>query len=108
VYICNVLKCRPPQNRDPQPAEVASCSPYLLAQLSLINPEILVCLGRHAASALLGTDAAMKDLRGRVLPWQGFQVLVTYHPAYYLRNMNNVHFGEEDFALLRRLHDELP
>jgi uracil-DNA glycosylase len=107
VYICNVLKCRPPQNRDPKPDEVEACSPYLMSQLSLINPEILVCLGRHAASTLLGTDAPMKELRGRVLPWQGFQVLVTYHPAYYLRNMNNVHIGQEDFQLLRRLYDEL-
>lgn len=107
VYICNVLKCRPPQNRDPLPAEVESCSPYLLTQLSLIRPDILVCLGRHAAHALLGVDSAMKELRGRVLPWHGMQVLVTYHPAYYLRNMGNLHIGEEDFRLLRRLYDEL-
>jgi uracil-DNA glycosylase len=108
VYICNVLKCRPPGNRDPKPEEVETCSPYLLAQLSIISPDFIVCLGRHAASALLGTDAPMKDLRGRVLPWQGMQVLVTYHPAYYLRNMGNLHFGEEDFQLLRKLYDELP
>ena len=107
VYICNVLKCRPPQNRDPLPEEVETCSPYLLAQLSLIAPDIIVCLGRHAAHALLGVDSAMKDLRGRVLPWHGMQVLVTYHPAYYLRNMNNLHFGEEDFRLLRQLYDQL-
>jgi len=107
VYICNVLKCRPPGNRDPLPSEVETCSPYLMTQLSLINPDIIVCLGRHAAHALLGVDSAMKDLRGRVLPWQGMQVLVTYHPAYYLRNMGNVHFGEEDFRLLRTLYDGL-
>jgi uracil-DNA glycosylase len=108
VYICNVLKCRPPNNRDPEPAEVATCKPYLLAQLSLISPDVIVCLGRHAAAALLDDESPMRDLRGRVLPWQGFQVLVTYHPAYYLRNMNQLHYGEEDFQLLRRLYDELP
>jgi DNA polymerase len=106
VYICNVLKCRPPNNREPLPAEVETCSPYLMAQLSLINPDIIVCLGKHAAHALLGVDSAMKELRGRVLPWEGFEVLVTYHPAYYLRNMGNLHFGEEDFQLLRRLYDD--
>jgi DNA polymerase len=107
VYICNVLKCRPPGNREPLPAEVETCSPYLMTQLSVINPAIIVCLGKHAASALLGVDSAMKELRGRVIPWQNMQVLVTYHPAYYLRNMGNLHFGEEDFRLLRRLYDEI-
>jgi uracil-DNA glycosylase family 4 len=106
VYICNVLKCRPPQNRDPLPAEIETCSPYLLTQLTLIAPDIIVCLGRHAVHALLGVDSPMKALRGRVLPWEGMQVLVTYHPAYYLRNMGNLHFGEEDFQLLRRFYDE--
>lgn len=108
VYICNVLKCRPPNNRDPEPQEVETCRPYLLTQLSLLSPSILVCLGRHAASALLGTQAPMKELRGRILPWHGMQVLVTYHPAYYLRNQSQLMLGEQDFQLLRRLYDELP
>ena len=108
VYICNVLKCRPPENRDPQPAEVAACLPNLLTQLSLIAPDILVCLGRHAAGALLGTESAMRDLRGRVLPWHNMQVLVTYHPAYYLRNQSQLAVGEQDFRLLKKLYDELP
>ncbi len=108
VFICNVLKCRPPNNRDPEPREIESCSPYLRTQLSLIGPDIIVCLGRHAASTLLGTDAPMRELRGRTLPWQGMQVLVTYHPAYYLRNSSQVTLGEQDFKLLRRLYDELP
>jgi uracil-DNA glycosylase len=106
VYICNVLKCRPPGNRDPEPAEAAMCKPYLMTQLSLIAPSILVCLGRHAASALLEMDAPMKDLRGRIFPWNGKQVLVTYHPAYYLRNSSQTVLGEQDFQLLRRLYDE--
>lgn len=108
VYICNVLKCRPPENRDPLPNEVVACLPYLLTQLSLIAPEILVCLGRHAASALLGVDVPMRDLRGRVVPWHGLQVMVTYHPAYYLRNGSQLATGMEDFRLLKKLYDELP
>lgn len=107
VYICNVLKCRPPNNRDPEPAEVATCKPYLLTQLSLISPAIIVCLGRHAAATLLGVEAPMKDLRGRVLPWQDMQVLVTYHPAYYLRNASQQVMGNQDFRLLRKLYDEM-
>lgn len=106
VYICNVLKCRPPNNRDPEPQEVETCRPHLLTQLSLIRPELVVCLGRHAAAALLGTEAPMRELRGRVLPWHGMQVLVTYHPAYYLRNSSQFTSGRQDFALLRRLYDE--
>jgi uracil-DNA glycosylase len=107
VYICNVLKCRPPNNRDPLPDEVATCRPYLLTQLSLINPDLLVCLGRHAAAALLQTEVAMRDLRGRVIPWNGIQVLVTYHPAYFLRSMNQLYLGEQDFRKLRELYDAL-
>ena len=106
VYICNILKCRPPGNRDPEPAEKATCRPYLRTQLSLISPDIVVCLGRHAASELLGTDAAMSRLRGRVIPWEGMQVLVTYHPAYYLRNMTQRVHGDADFLLMRKLYDE--
>jgi DNA polymerase len=107
VYICNVLKCRPPENRDPLPKEVAGCSAYLLTQLSLIHPDIIVCLGRHAVSTLLGTSAPMKDLRGRVVPWHDMHVMVTYHPAYYLRNSTQLATGMEDFKMLRKLHDEL-
>lgn len=107
VYICNVLKCRPPDNRDPEPHEVETCRPYLLTQLSLIAPRILVCLGRHAAIALLGLQLPMKELRGRVIPWQGMQVLVTYHPAYYLRNMNQRTLGEQDFRQLRQMYDDV-
>jgi uracil-DNA glycosylase family 4 len=106
VYICNVIKCRPPGNRDPEPIEVSTCKPYLLTQLSLIHPDVIVCLGRHAALVLLGVDAPMKDLRGRMLPWHDMQVLITYHPAYFLRNNSQQFLGEQDFQLLRRLYDE--
>ena len=108
VYICNVLKCRPPENRDPLPKEVAACVPHLLTQLSLLQPDILVCLGRHAVSALLGIESPMRELRGRVVPWYWMQVMVTYHPAYYLRNSGQLVTGQQDFKLLRKLYDELP
>jgi DNA polymerase len=107
VYICNTLKCRPPGNRDPQPEEKVACRPYLRTQLSLISPDIVVCLGRHSAGELLGTDAPMASLRGRIIPYEGMRALVTYHPAYYLRNMTQKKFGDEDFRLLRKLYDEL-
>ena len=107
VYICNVLKCRPPNNRDPEPVEIATCKPYLLTQLAIIHPDIIVCLGKHAVTVLLGIDGAMKDLRGRVLPWHGTQVLVTYHPAYFLRNAGHQYWGDQDFRLLRKLYDEI-
>jgi DNA polymerase len=108
VYICNTLKCRPPNNRDPEVSEKAACRPYLRTQLSLISPDIIVCLGKHAASELLGTEDAMGSLRGRIFPYEGMQALVTYHPAYYLRNMTQRVHGEADFKLLRKLFDELP
>jgi len=108
VYICNTLKCRPPGNRDPLPSEKETCRPYLRTQLSLISPDIVVCLGKHAANELLGTDEPMKDLRGRVIPWEGMQLLVTYHPAYFLRNMTQKVHGDADFKLLRKLYDQLP
>ncbi len=108
VYICNVLKCRPPANRDPEPREIETCSPYLMTQLSIIGPDLIVCLGRHAANTLLGSELAMKEMRGRVFPWHGMRMLVTYHPAYFLRNMTQVQLGEQDFRLLKSLYDELP
>lgn len=86
VYIANVLKCRPPNNRDPQPAEVECCEPYLLRQIALLNPRLIVALGRHAAHSLLRTDLALTRLRGRRLSYHGIPLVVTYHPAYLLRN----------------------
>ncbi|MFM7067525.1 MAG: uracil-DNA glycosylase family protein [Gammaproteobacteria bacterium] len=87
VFIANVLKCRPPNNRDPEPPEVAECLPYLMNQIELVNPGLILCLGRVAARNLLGTDAPLGKLRGqlhRVGPRQ-WPVVVTYHPAYLLR-----------------------
>ena len=87
VYIANVLKCRPPGNRNPQPDEVAQCAPYLLRQISLIQPKLIVAMGRFAAQALLGTDASIASLRGRVHRYAGVPLVVTYHPAYLLRSL---------------------
>ncbi len=86
VYIANVLKCRPPNNRDPQPDEVEQCEPYLLRQIELIRPQLIIALGRHAAHSLLKTELALGKLRGQRLDYHGIPLIVTYHPAYLLRN----------------------
>ena len=86
VYIANVLKSRPPRNRDPNPQEVAACLPYLERQIDLIQPKLILALGRFAAQSLLVTDAAISRLRGQVHRYRGIPLVVTYHPAYLLRN----------------------
>jgi len=86
VYICNVLKCRPPNNRDPNPMEVMNCEPYLIRQLELIRPKVVCALGRIAAQTLLKTVAPLNELRGKWHNYHGIPLRVTYHPAYLLRN----------------------
>ena len=86
VYILNTVKCRPPQNRNPEPDEVDNCRQYFEQQLEIIRPEFICCLGLVSAKALLGTTEAVGKLRGKLHPWRWAQVLVTYHPAYLLRN----------------------
>jgi len=86
VYIANVVKCRPPGNRDPKDDEVRACSPYLERQIALVQPKVLVALGRPAARWLTGSDKPMKALRGRWLTYRGTPLLITYHPAYALRS----------------------
>lgn len=86
VYILNILRCRPPGNRPPAPDEAANCREYLEAQLAIIQPEFLCCLGTTAAQNLLATDLGISKLRGKLTPWNGKQVMCTYHPAYLLRN----------------------
>ncbi len=88
VYICNVVKCRPPENRAPEPDEVATCSPYLLRQIDVIQPKVIVCLGAVAAKTLLETTKGISQFRGQWLPWRGHKLMATYHPAYLLRNPN--------------------
>lgn len=86
VYICNVVKCRPPQNRAPEKDEVAACSPFLLRQLDTIAPKVIVCLGSVAAQTLLETNRGVSHFRGQWLEFRGFKLMATYHPAYLLRN----------------------
>jgi uracil-DNA glycosylase family 4 len=86
VYIANVIKCRPPQNRPPNPAEVGACRSYLERQVEIVRPEVIIALGTVAAKALLETDLPMSRLRGRFFQFRGIPVLPTYHPAYLLRN----------------------
>jgi uracil-DNA glycosylase family 4 len=86
VYIANVLKCRPPENRDPRPEEVEQCEPYLQRQIELIQPSVIVALGRHAAHSLLKTELALGKLRGTPHDYHGTPLVVTYHPAYLLRS----------------------
>jgi len=101
TYIANVVKCRPPGNRTPEPSEAAQCEPYLLRQIQLIKPKLIVALGRTAASNLLRTDSSIAALRGRLHYFQGTPLIVTYHPAYLLRNLLDKAKAWEDlcFAL---------
>ena len=101
VYICNVLKCRPPGNRNPEPFEVAQCSPHLLRQLELIQPKLILAMGRFAVQTLLGTEASIASLRGRLHRYQGVPLIVTYHPAYLLRNLPDKAKAWEDLCFAR-------
>jgi uracil-DNA glycosylase len=107
VYISNVLKCRPPHNRNPEPAEVAQCSPYLERQLALIQPRLIVALGRFAALTLLNTEASIASLRGRVHAYRGVPLIVTYHPAYLLRNLPDKARAWEDLLFAKRTFADL-
>ena len=86
VYICNILKCRPPGNRNPKPEEIAACEPILIRQLEAINPRVICALGTFAAHTLLKTDVPITILRGKFHSYHGIQLMPTYHPAYLLRN----------------------
>ncbi len=107
VYICNILKCRPPNNRKPTPEESETCKPYLKKQIDLVKPAVILCLGLTAAENLLGTRESMSRLRGRVLRYEGIPVMVTYHPAALLRNPNWKRPTWEDVQAVRKLHDDL-
>jgi DNA polymerase len=107
VYIANVLKCRPPGNRNPQPDEVAKCTPYLLRQIGLIRPRLIVAMGRFAAQTLLNTDATIASLRGKVHRYAGVPLIVTYHPAYLLRNLPDKAKAWADLVFARRTMTDL-
>ena len=103
VYIANVLKSRPPGNRNPAPEEVAACMPYLERQIQLIQPKIILALGRFAVQSLLNTEESIGRLRGRVHQYQGIPLVVTYHPAYLLRNLPDKERAWEDLCLARSI-----
>jgi len=102
VYICNVLKCRPPENRNPLPHEITSCSPYLRRQLAALEPRIICCLGKFAAELLVGAKGTIGGLRGKVYRFQGAKLIVTYHPAACLRSPSYKRPVWEDMQLLAR------
>jgi DNA polymerase len=105
VYIANIVKCRPPGNRDPQPDEAAACRPFLERQIELVRPKVIVALGRVAAQALLGNDLPLGRMRGRWFTVQGVPTMVTYHPAALLRNRHWKRPTWEDMQAVRdRLH----
>ncbi len=107
VFICNILKCRPPRNRDPLPPEVLACEPHLTRQLSIIRPRVICCLGRVAAQTLLGTSVSLGRLRGGVNFYRDIPVVVTYHPAYLLRNPAAKRDTWNDVRKLKALLDAL-
>ena len=107
VYIANVLKSRPPGNRNPEPDEVAACMPYLLQQIELLQPKIILAMGRFAAQNLLASKDAIASLRGRVHHFQGVPLIVTYHPAYLLRTLTDKAKAWEDLCLARRTYAAL-
>ena len=103
VFITNVLKCRPPGNRNPEPEEVAQCEPFLRRQVQLLQPKIVLAMGRFAVQALLGTSEPIGKLRGRAHDYLGIPVVVTYHPAYLLRNLPDKAKAWADLCLAQQL-----
>jgi uracil-DNA glycosylase family 4 len=103
VYICNVIKCRPPDNRDPAPEEIQACSPFLYKQLEAIDPKVIVTLGRFAGNCLMGTQKTMGSMRGRWHDWRGVPVMPTFHPAYLLRNEQDKRLAWEDLQKVMKM-----
>ncbi len=103
VYIANVIKCRPPQNRNPEPDEVEKCEPFLFQQIDVIKPRVIVALGKFGAQTLLRTLDPISRLRGRVFDYRGAKLIPTFHPAYLLRNPSSKREVWEDMKLVRRL-----
>jgi uracil-DNA glycosylase family 4 len=99
VFIANTLKCRPPRNRNPEPDELAQCEPYLSRQVALVQPKIILAMGRFAVQSLLRSDEPVGRLRGRVHRYQGVPLIVTYHPAYLLRNLEDKAKAWDDLCL---------
>ena len=107
VYLCNVLKCRPPNNRDPQPEEGATCEAFLVRQIAAIRPQVIIALGRFAVHSLLKTNAPISKLRGEWQSYQGIPLMPTYHPAYLLSNPEGKRDVWDDMKqVLRRLQTD--
>lgn len=100
VYICNVVKCRPPENRNPEPDEVAACEPFLKQQIDIVRPEIIVGLGKFAVQTLMGSKVAISRLRGNWASYHGIKLMPTFHPAYLLRNPADKKLVWEDIKLV--------
>lgn len=107
IYIANILKCRPPKNRDPLPSEREACSPYLYKQIELIKPKVILCLGKVAANVMLNNKDSLTKMRGNVHEINGIKTMVTFHPAALLRNPNWKKPVWEDVQKVRKLYDEL-
>ena len=103
VYICNVLKCRPPENRNPLPEEIEACEPFLIKQIKLINPKAICALGKFAAQTLLKSEAPISKMRGRFHNYHGVPLMPTYHPAFLLRNPNMKRAVWEDIQLIQKV-----
>lgn len=103
VYIANIIKCRPPQNRNPEPDEVDRCEPFLFGQIDVIKPKIVVALGKYAAQTLLRTETPISRLRGQVFDYRDAKLIPTFHPAYLLRNPSSKREVWEDMKLVRSL-----
>ncbi|HEY2152932.1 MAG TPA: uracil-DNA glycosylase [Vicinamibacterales bacterium] len=103
VYIANVIKCRPPQNRNPDPDEVETCEPFLFRQIDVIKPKVIVALGKFAAQGLLRSMDPISRLRGRVFDYRGAKLIPTFHPAYLLRNPSSKREVWEDMKLVKQL-----
>jgi DNA polymerase len=107
IYIGNIIKCRPPENRNPMSDEIECCKPWLMQQLEIINPGILLLLGRVAANTILDNTLSMGAMRGRIIRWNRFDCVVTYHPAALLRNPNWKRLCWEDVQMLRAHYDKV-
>ncbi|HOG76368.1 MAG TPA: uracil-DNA glycosylase, partial [Candidatus Marinimicrobia bacterium] len=104
VYIANVLKCRPPENRTPNVGEVEKCEPYLLKQIAIIQPELIICLGLTSAKTLLRVEYTLEKMRGQIFQYHNVDLIVTYHPAALLRNENLKKYAWEDFKKIKNLY----
>jgi DNA polymerase len=105
VYITNIVKCRPPNNRNPEPDEILMCEPFLLRQLEVIQPKIICALGKVAAQTLLNSDLPISKLRGRFHDYHGIKLMPTYHPAYLLRNPGGKRLVWEDMQLVQKAYE---